>query len=89
MEKSMSTMTTETHYGRSIRTRILQVAVRTLRPWRKSGPDYKAGSPRLIIPEHVLGSCKVEERNIDDTWIYELKPKDEGLLVEAHKKRVY
>lgn len=83
-------ITVETHTGRSIRTRLLQFAMRNFKSWlTKTQAEYPAGSPRLEVPAVAQQNCEVTERNVDDTWLYDLVPKDAAVAEAAKRKRIY
>ena len=84
--------------GRSISTATLQT---TIRPFAvlisKPGKPLPAGSPPLEIDPSAAKVCIIEERKIDDIWIYDISAKassvrlgpirDDG--VHARKRRIY
>lgn len=80
----------EVRTGRSISTRLLQIVLRNFK-WLLSKPqgEQPAGSPRLEVPFAASKNCNVTERHVNDTWIYELVPRDKGIAEKAKKRRIY
>lgn len=83
-------LTTETRTGRSIQTRVLHFAMRKFKSYlSKAQPEHPAGSVRLEVPPAAQQNCTVTERNVNDTWLYDLIPKDTTVAEKAKKKRIY
>ena len=83
-------ITVEMRTGRSKRTRLLQFAMRKFKPYlTKIQPEQPAGSPRLTVPSVARRKCVVTERNIEETWLYDLIPKDFTTSEAAKRKRIY
>lgn len=80
----------EIRTGRSISTRLLHTVMRNFK-WLlfKAQADQPAGSPQLEVPSAASKSCSVTERNVDDTWLYDLVPKDEQTAEKAKSRRIY
>jgi len=51
--------------------------------------DQPAGSPRLEIPPAASKNCTVTERNVNDTWLYDLVPNDANTAQKAKSRRIY
>lgn len=76
--------------GRSISARLLQLAFRYAKSAiTTSQPEHPAGSPRLEITAAASQKCLVTERNVDDTWLYDLVPKDDTIAEQAKRRRIY
>lgn len=80
----------ETRTGRTISTRVLQTVLRYLKwlVWKPQA-EQPAGSPRLEVPAATSKNCNVTERNVDDTWLYDLVPRDEKTFDKAKSQRIY
>lgn len=80
----------ETRTGRSLSTRLLQFALRNFKQLLlKDQPIHPAGSPRLVVPPAASRKCTVTERNVNDTWLYDLVPRDGKIAEAASKRRIY
>ncbi|KAF2436923.1 alpha/beta-hydrolase [Tothia fuscella] len=80
------TITVTTRSDCAKRTAITQ---RLMRPFghqlTKPGKQFPQGSPRLTPPSKVKKTCEVQERKVEDIWIYDISPKI-PVLEKAGKK---
>lgn len=76
--------------GRSLSTRMLHFAMRNFKSYLTSPqPEHPAGSPRLVVPPAASKKCTVTERNVEDTWLYDLVPRDANVAERAKGRRIY
>ena len=81
-----------TRTDRSFGMATLQTLVRPFRPMLvKPGKPTSAGSNQLDVHRSAKRHFRVEERQVEGIWVYDIVPKTtkESKGGAAHKKRIY
>ncbi|PHH91490.1 hypothetical protein CDD83_273 [Cordyceps sp. RAO-2017] len=81
-------LTVERRHDKSMLMTLLLAIVKPFRPRlviSKGSPG--SGSPRLSAPKKVLRDHKVEERSVENIWIYDVTPIDRTAKEEASRPR--
>ncbi|KAL8829836.1 MAG: hypothetical protein Q9191_001788 [Dirinaria sp. TL-2023a] len=83
---------------RSCSTASLQTIIRPFGTLiSKPGKPFPAGSPQLKIPSSAAKLCTIEERKVEDIWIYDISAKSSSVKpksvprdeIRSTKRRVY
>ncbi|KAM0425848.1 hypothetical protein ACHAPT_008786 [Fusarium lateritium] len=71
-------------------TRLLQAVIRPFRPALvKAGKIATEDSTQISAPKAVLKRCDVEERRVEDLWVYDLKAKPNNEKSrEGYRRRI-
>lgn len=83
-------MQIEHRAGRSLSTRALHACIRPFGSRLvKPGKPLPAGSPRLSVPALAKKHCHVNERQVENIWLYDFETKSRHSADSLPERRVY
>ncbi|KAK6218841.1 hypothetical protein QIS74_06050 [Colletotrichum tabaci] len=68
----MASLTIQEKDGRSIRMRLLQIAIKPFRPMLVSPRKPPPKADRLTVPKKIERHYRVTERKVDGIWVYDM-----------------